>query len=79
MDYNMISQAITTVGFPIVVCLMCFWYISKTTDKHREEVKELNDQHNSEVKNLTEVINNNTVALTSLCEILRGDKNESGN
>lgn len=41
MDYEMIMQAITTVGFPIVVCAALFWYIYKKDEQHHKEVEAL--------------------------------------
>ena len=59
-------QAITTVGFPIVMCGVMAWYVKYQTDKNREDVKELNDQHAKEMMEVTEAINNNTQALIAL-------------
>lgn len=41
MDYDIIMQAITTVGFPIVVCAALFWYIYKKDEQHQKEVEAL--------------------------------------
>lgn len=41
MDYDIIMQAITTVGFPIVVCAALFWYIYKKDEQHHKEVEAL--------------------------------------
>lgn len=41
MDYDIIMQAITTVGFPIVVCAVLFWYIYKKDEQHQKEVEAL--------------------------------------
>ena len=41
MDYDIIMQAITTVGFPIVVCAALFWYIYKKDEQHHKEVETL--------------------------------------
>ena len=53
--WNEIAQAISSVGFPIVMCI----YMVKST-------KELNEAHKSEVNELKEAINNNTLAITEL-------------
>lgn len=74
MGANEVLQAITTVGFPIVMCGAMAYYVKYTTDKHREEVQKLNDQHNQEMKEVTQAINNNTVAFTKLCEKLDNSK-----
>ena len=73
MNTQDILSAITTVGFTIVMCFACAWYIKYTNDKQREEVEKLNDQHAKEIDKVTEAINNNTVALTKLAERLDGN------
>lgn len=74
MNTQDILSAITTVGFPIVMCLACAWYIKYTNDKHREEIEKLNEQHAQEMDKVTEAINNNTIALTKLAERLGGNE-----
>lgn len=63
-------QAITTVGFPIVMCGAMAWYVKYQTDKNREDVKTLNEQHVKEMLEVTEAINNNTQALIALKETM---------
>ena len=68
MDINDIMQAITTVGFPIVMCLCLAWYCMK-----------LDDSHKAETDKFTTALNDNTLILQKLCDILnveRSDKNE---
>jgi hypothetical protein len=68
MDINVIMQAITTVGFPIIMCLCLAWYCMK-----------LNDSHKAETDKFTTALNDNTLILQKLCDILnveRSDKNE---
>lgn len=64
-------QAITTVGFPIVMCGAMAWYVKYQTDKNREDVKTLNEQHTEEMLEVTEAINNNTQALIALKETMK--------
>lgn len=63
-------QAITTVGFPIVMCGGMAYYVKYMTDKHREEVAKLNEQHKEEMLDIVKAVDNNTLALTKLCERL---------
>lgn len=63
-------QAITTVGFPIVMCGAMAYYVKNMTDKHREEVAKLNEQHTEEMLDIVKALDNNTLALTKLCERL---------
>lgn len=41
MDYELIMNAITNLGFPIVVCAALFWYINKQNENHKEEINAL--------------------------------------
>lgn len=63
-------QAITTVGFPIVMCGAMAYYVKYVTDKHRDEVSKLNDRHKEEMLNIVKALDNNTLALSKLCEKL---------
>lgn len=59
MDASAIIQIISNVGFPIAVCLICFWYVNKLTETHKEEVNKL-----------TDALNNNTLVMQKLCDKL---------
>ena len=65
MDFGSITQVISTLGFPIAVCLICFWYINK-----REE------QHKAEIDKLSEAVNNNTIVMQKLVDRLGDDADE---
>lgn len=69
-DVNIILQAVTTVGFPIVCCGAMGWYVKYMSDRHSTEVNKLNGQHNEEMKQVTQALNNNTLALQKLCDKL---------
>lgn len=60
-----IVEFVSSVGFPIAVCLICFWYINKQAESHKEETKKL-----------TEVLENNTLAIQRLADKLEGLTNE---
>ena len=55
MDVQAITSIITNVGFPIGVCLICFWYINK-----------MQEQHKAETDMLAEALNNNTLVMQKL-------------
>lgn len=38
MDFATVVSAVSSVGFPIVVCLVCFWYINKNSENMRETI-----------------------------------------
>lgn len=54
---NDVLSAISTVGFPIVACLLCGWYIKYQATQHRSEISEL-----------SKAIENNTNVMTKLLE-----------
>jgi len=66
MDMNTVITAISTLGFPIVMCGAMFWYMIKEKDAHKEEMD-----------SVTKALNNNTLILQKLCDRLDGDKNDS--
>ena len=55
MDYNVIVQTVSSVGFPIVMCLMLYNQMLKTEDVHKQQIAELR-----------KAIENNTLALNNL-------------
>lgn len=75
MDFNTILQAVTTVGFPIVMCLVMAWYIKTINESHRKEIENINALHKSETDKFIEAINNNTLALQKICDRIDGNKN----
>ncbi len=76
MELNDILSAITTVGFPIVVCLIVMVYVKYISDKNSEQIKEITAEHKTEVAEMTKAIENNTIALTKLLERLGDTDNE---
>lgn len=65
MDFNTVTQFVSTLGFPIAVCLICFWYINKREEQHKEEVTEL-----------AKAINNNSMVMQKLTDKLEDFTNE---
>lgn len=66
MDMSAVTQAVSTLGFPIVMCGAMFWYMVKEKDSHKEEMN-----------SVTEALNNNTLMLQKLCDRLDGEKYET--
>ena len=62
MDVNAIISVISTVGFPIAVCLILFLYIYKKQEKSDDTISKL-----------TEVIQNNTYTIQRLIDKLGDD------
>lgn len=67
---NLIVDFVSQIGFPIAVCVVCFWYINKTTEEHKAEVREMNEAHKNEVEQLKDAINNNTNVMQRLMDKL---------
>lgn len=61
---NIVLQAISTVGFPIVVAIALFWKMNKQDEDHKTEMLKV-----------TEAINNNTIALQKLIDKLDAHNN----
>ena len=59
MDAGTITQIVSTVCFPIAMCVALLWYI-----------KELSDKHKQETEKFTEALNNNTLVLQKLCDTM---------
>lgn len=59
MDVQSITTIITTVGFPIAVCLILFWYVNK-----------IQEEHKAETNKLAEALNNNTLVMQQLVDKL---------
>lgn len=62
MDVNGISTIISTVGFPIAMCIYMLYAIQKMNESHKAEIDELRT-----------TIENNTVAVVKLVERLEKD------
>ena len=67
-DINMLTQIISTVGFPIVMSLVLFWY-----------VRELNNTHKAETDDLRKAIEANTIAITRLSDKMDEEKLQNEN
>lgn len=59
MDVTSVTQIISTVGFPIAMCIALLWYIKDLTDKHKQETEQF-----------IQALNNNTLVLQKLCDTL---------
>ena len=59
MDAGTITQIVSTVGFPIAMCVALLWYTKDISDKHKQETEKF-----------TEALNNNTLVLQKLCDTI---------
>ena len=58
MDNNIV-QIIAQLGFPIAMCLLLFWYVTKKDEAHKEEMDKI-----------SEALNNNTLVMQKLVDKL---------
>lgn len=63
MDINEIVSIVSSLGFPIVMCLLFFKYI-----------RELQAQHREESNKMAEAINNNTLTMQKLVDTLEREE-----
>ena len=59
VEVDSIVSIISQFGFPILTCLILFWYIYNENKNHKEEMAKMSD-----------AINNNTIALNKLIDKL---------
>ena len=66
MNGSDLINAISTVGFPIVMCLLLLYVLYKQNEEHKEEMNKMNES-----------LANNTLAIQRLTDILEGrEKND---
>lgn len=59
MDVQAIIQAVSTLGFPIVMCAALLYYLNLERESHKEEMESMKD-----------ALDRNTVIMTELKEML---------
>lgn len=59
MEFTDILTAISTIGFPIVACVILFWYLQTESKNHKDEVNDLKN-----------VISENNAILASLKQLI---------
>lgn len=57
-----IVQIVAQLGFPIAMCLLMFWYVTKKDQSHAEEMNKM-----------SEAVNNNTLVMQKLIDKLGGN------
>ena len=67
---NEVVQIISTLGFPIAMCVGACIFIKYQFDSNNKNMEELRKEHKEEVEKMTTAITNNTIALTKLIEKL---------
>lgn len=70
MTPNDIIQMVTTVGFPIAMCLILAWYVKTRDEAHTEQINRITEMHKEEARTMTEALQNNTLTVQKLVDIL---------
>lgn len=73
MDANTVSSLVSTLGFPIVICLVFIVGFKYMFDKFMERNAQIIQDHKAEMDAVTTALNNNTVVLQKLCDKLESD------
>ena len=63
-NIDIIVSAISTVGFPIAMCVIMFWFLNREQQTHKEEMNDLKD-----------VIAKNNEVLASLKQLIEDKVN----
>ena len=67
---NDITTLISTLGFPIAMCVGACFFIKYLFDTFTKQITEMQKEHKEEVQSMNTAIENNTLILTKLCEKL---------
>lgn len=76
MDANIVSNLVSTLGFPIVICLVMIVGFKYMFDKFMDRNAQITSEHKQEMDAVTTALNNNTLVLQKLCDKL-DNANES--
>ena len=71
MDLQAIMTLISSVGFPIAMCLLLMYYIKYREEQNTIQTKELNESYERREETMRKSIDNNTEALNRLAEKLK--------
>ena len=67
---NDVVQIISTLGFPIAMCVGACFFIKYLFDTFTKQISDMQKEHKEETVSMKTAIENNTLVLTKLCEKL---------
>lgn len=79
MDANAVSNLVSTLGFPVVICLVMIVGFKYMFDKFMDRNAQITSEHKQEMDAVTTALNNNTVVLQKLCDKLDGANDSEEN
>lgn len=68
MEINSIVTIISSLGFPIVACIACGFFIKYMFETFLKQMQDMREEHKAEVDKMTKAINNNTAVLQRLLD-----------
>ena len=68
MEINNIVTIISSLGFPIVACIACGFFIKYMFETFLKQIQDMREEHRSEVDKMTKAINNNTAVIQRLLD-----------
>ena len=63
-------------AFPIAACIAMGWYVKYSHDYFRKDYMDILNKHKEEMDTITAAVNNNTAAINSLIQYIRGRDND---
>lgn len=61
-------QIISSLGFPIVACIACGFFIKYMFETFLKQIQSIRDDHKNEIEKMTNAINNNTAVIQKLID-----------
>ena len=68
MDYTTIITAISSVGFPIIACIMVYKAMLDNNKDFNAQVRDMMKIHSDEIKSLQKSLDDNTAVITRLID-----------
>ena len=63
-------------AFPIAACIAMGWYVKYSHDYFRKDYMDIMTKHKEEMDTITAAVRNNTEAINSLIQYIRGRDND---
>ena len=56
MDVSIVTQIVSSVGFPIACCIFLFWNQNKQEERHKDEVEKLRASLDNNTKVMNKIL-----------------------
>lgn len=78
MNATEVSNLVSTLGFPIVICGVFIIGFKYMFDKFMDRNAKITEEHKVEMDAMTTALNNNTLVLQKLCDKLDTEDENAG-